>query len=576
MAENGSRKEAQGRTQCPQCQQPFCQPRILPCLHTLCGGCLAKLEPFSALGKGHSAGTHWSVLCPVCDSEVALPAGGVEELLPDWLAEAEVLLAQVQSGGLALPCDLCREGQAEKRCQECKVNVCEFCCQAHRRQKRTAAHPLHPLQDLSLGTILPPAPCCTLHPLEALGLFCEPCTVPCCRDCAIGHHRGHDLRPAAECAGGHRESLLRALQEAEPHIEQLEAALGGVQEAGKALGQRALGLRAEVEAFIEGYVRAVLEHKAALLRDIEEETQRRQQVLALRKAQLQQQLLDLRTASGFTRDLVARGPDLHLLQAQGLALTRLKELNQGAPRAADQNNPAGIQFSPWEEAGLCQGYQMQGVLQVKAADPGKCEARGAGLQSVCQGQPASFTFFCRTASGDPVLGGQPPSVTIVHKDTDRSLHPSIQDNQDGTFHISYLAPEPGELSISVSLRGQHTPVSTGHCPIGTNGHCVGTCSDQPTWNPYWPTLSPLWCPGLSIQCEGEGQISATPRHLPLLYILLQRGPEGGSVWMWWHHARYGGGNTQGKRRLATVGTSDYTNYVTPVLLLSAPGLTVWC
>uniref|UniRef100_A0A1B8XUK7 RING-type E3 ubiquitin transferase n=1 Tax=Xenopus tropicalis TaxID=8364 RepID=A0A1B8XUK7_XENTR len=410
MAENGSRKEAQGRTQCPQCQQPFCQPRILPCLHTLCGGCLAKLEPFSALGKGHSAGTHWSVLCPVCDSEVALPAGGVEELLPDWLAEAEVLLAQVQSGGLALPCDLCREGQAEKRCQECKVNVCEFCCQAHRRQKRTAAHPLHPLQDLSLGTILPPAPCCTLHPLEALGLFCEPCTVPCCRDCAIGHHRGHDLRPAAECAGGHRESLLRALQEAEPHIEQLEAALGGVQEAGKALGQRALGLRAEVEAFIEGYVRAVLEHKAALLRDIEEETQRRQQVLALRKAQLQQQLLDLRTASGFTRDLVARGPDLHLLQAQGLALTRLKELNQGAPRAADQNNPAGIQFSPWEEAGLCQGYQMQGVLQVKAADPGKCEARGA-------------------------------------------------DNQDGTFHISYLAPEPGELSISVSLRGQHTPGS---------------------------------------------------------------------------------------------------------------------
>ncbi|OCT93517.1 tripartite motif-containing protein 45 isoform X2 [Xenopus laevis] len=456
MAESDSWQEPRGRTRCPQCQQLFSEPRVLPCLHSVCGGCLAKLEPFSALGKGQSVGTQWSILCPVCDCEVELPAGGLEDLLPDWLAEGEVLLAQVQSGGLQLPCDLCREGPAERRCQECKVNVCEFCCRAHRRQKRTASHPLHPLQELSLGTILPPAPCCTLHPLEALGLFCEPCAVPCCRDCAITNHRGHELKPTAECAGRHRESLLKALQESEPHIQELEAALRGVEEAGEALGHRTVGLRAEIEAFIEGYVKAVLEHKAALLRDIEEETQRRQQLLDLRRARLQQQLLDLRTALGFTRDLVARGPDLHLIKAQGLALTRLKQLNQGEPRPAELNDPAGIQFSPWEEAGLYQGYQMHGVLRGKVADPGKCEVRGAGLQSVCQGQLTSFTFFCRTTSGDLLgTGGQPPTVTIVHKETNRSLPPSIQDNQDGTFHVSYRATEAGDLSISLTQGARH-------------------------------------------------------------------------------------------------------------------------
>ncbi|KAG8430377.1 hypothetical protein GDO86_017912 [Hymenochirus boettgeri] len=287
-------------------------------------------------------------------------------------------------------------------------------------------------------------------------MFCESCFLPTCRDCAFTDHRGHDMWPVAESAGKHREKLQKALMKTETQMADLEVTLHGVEEAGGVLRQRAKELRGEVETFIEGYVNALREHKAQLIRDIEEEVEQREQVLKLRGARIQQQLQDLHIAKDFTRDLVGQGPDFHLLNAQGLALSRMKELIQGTPREVELEDPSAIQFSPGEVAGLCQGYRMFGALQGKGVDPARCEAQGEGLRSVLIGQVKSFLLCCKDTCGVPVhLGGLQPSVTIMYKDSARSISPSIEENQDGTYLISYRAPVPGELSVSVYVRGRH-------------------------------------------------------------------------------------------------------------------------
>lgn len=120
------------QSRCPQCQDMFSDPRVLPCLHTLCMRCLQSLEPFSTLERGQKLASQQSVLCPVCDSEVSLPPGGVRDLLPDLLAQTEVLLERLRRGGDEMPCDLCGDGKGDRRCQDCRVTMCEFCCLAHR------------------------------------------------------------------------------------------------------------------------------------------------------------------------------------------------------------------------------------------------------------------------------------------------------------------------------------------------------------------------------------------------------------------------------------------------------------
>lgn len=119
---------ANPRAVCKVCRRLYRDPRILPCLHTFCSDCIGRLEPFT--GRDAAAGAV-TVLCPDCDFEVDLPASGPAGLSTDHLALDEVFLETLVSDG-PLGCDLCGEGGAERRCEVCCVNLCEFCCQAHR------------------------------------------------------------------------------------------------------------------------------------------------------------------------------------------------------------------------------------------------------------------------------------------------------------------------------------------------------------------------------------------------------------------------------------------------------------
>lgn len=138
------------RAVCKVCNRLYRDPKILPCLHSFCSDCIAQLEPFSVSPRGGSGsggeavgavgavglprdppGVTVTVLCPDCDSEVDLPPSGPAGLSTDHLALDEVFLETLVTHG-PLGCDLCGEGGAESRCEVCAVNLCEFCCQAHR------------------------------------------------------------------------------------------------------------------------------------------------------------------------------------------------------------------------------------------------------------------------------------------------------------------------------------------------------------------------------------------------------------------------------------------------------------
>ncbi|KAM9319617.1 E3 ubiquitin-protein ligase TRIM45 [Gastrophryne carolinensis] len=465
-------------SRCPLCRELYSDARLLPCLHTVCLPCLRRLEPLTSPAARPSLRL---LLCPVCDCEAPLPARGAAALPPDLPALDEALRERLRAGHRA-PCDLCGDGAAERRCLECRLNVCDFCAQAHRRQKRTSGHSLTRLQDLPAGSSLSPAPYCALHPLEELQLFCEACAAPSCRDCAILRHQGHELRAVAEAAVRHREQLRAALGKSEPQLEDLEAALSAVSRAEEELRQRADLLRHEVNAFAEGYARAIEEHRLRLLRDIDAEVRWKEQALKLQKARTNQQLCDLRTAAAFTRGLLERGPDLHVVRTKGLATSRLQELSQGERANAEHVEAVTMRFNPKEEAEPCQGYPVYGAIHRGGVQPEQCQAKGQGLQTGAPGVPTSFTLLC---NGDPQeRSATQPRVTILHKETGRAVQASIQEQQDGTFQISYTPSEAGQLSIGVFVKGHHIKGSPFNVPVsGVSSrqhrgvyHCCTFCS----------------------------------------------------------------------------------------------------
>ncbi|EMP33633.1 Tripartite motif-containing protein 45 [Chelonia mydas] len=388
--------------------------------------------------------------------EVDLPPGGINDLTTDHLAMNEVLLETLQAQGPGMLCDLCVDGEAVKHCPTCKANLCHFCCQAHRRQKKTASHAVVDLEDLKGYSRTEKPILCPSHPSEDLTLFCEQCEQPVCRDCVVGKHRQHPYAFTASVIHKHGDSMRDLLKSTQLHVDTLEGALRHIEGVSSAICSRVEAVAGEIRTFADGYIRAIEEHRDQLLKQLEDLKVQKETLLHLQKAQLEQLLMDMRTGVEFTERLLTSGSDLEILITKGVVASRLRKLNK-VDYSIHPGVEDGIQFSPHEKAGQCCGYEVFGTILYKAVDPAKCVLQGEDLHSARQNQPASFTLLSHDTSGEQMgRGGEPIRVTIIHKDKkDCIIKPSVCDKRDGTYHISYTPEELGTYTVCICVKGQH-------------------------------------------------------------------------------------------------------------------------
>ncbi|XP_053448738.1 tripartite motif-containing protein 45 [Nycticebus coucang] len=499
---SGSTLGSSGKTHCPLCMGLFKAPRLLPCLHTVCTTCLEQLEPFSVVDfRGGDSDTssegsvyqelkprnlqpQISILCPVCDAHVDLPIGGVKALTIDHLAMNDVMLESLRGEGQGLVCDLCSDREVEKRCQTCKANLCHFCCQAHRRQKKTTYHTMVDLKDLKGYSQIGKPILCSTHPAEELRLFCELCDQPVCRDCVVGEHREHPCEFTSNVIHKHGDFVRELLKGTQPHVEALEEALDQIGRMNSALQERVEAVAANVRTFSEGYIKAIEEHRDKLLKQLEDIRVQKENSLQLQKAQLEQLLADMRTGVEFTQHLLSSGSDLEILITKGVVVERLRKLNKVEYSARPGVNDK-ICFSPQEKAGQCHGYEVYGTINTKEVDPAKCVLQGEDLHRAREKQTASFTLLCKDATGESMgKGGDNVQVTVVPEDKkDSPVRAMVQDNKDGTYYVSYTPKEPGVYVVWVCVKEQHVQGSPFNVTVKRKHrshpgvfHCCTFCS----------------------------------------------------------------------------------------------------
>ncbi|KAM9850598.1 E3 ubiquitin-protein ligase TRIM45 [Aulostomus maculatus] len=456
------------RAVCKVCNGLYRDPKILPCLHTFCFDCISQLEPFSVSARCQRDGPEdvkeqatVTVLCPDCDSEVDIPPSGPVGLTTDHLALDEVFMQTLTTDN-PLGCDLCGEGGAESRCEVCCVNLCEFCCQAHRRQRRTASHSIQCLQDLkSQGRLCRPI-LCSLHPGKELRLFCQPCDRPVCLECATTLHCDHQCCPMHDVIDHHgdriRELVTGCLR---PRLEWLEYTLQKVEVSQEALQARVEATANEVRSFAQGYASAVKAHCLSLLHRLDEIRIQRRNHLHVQRAQLQQALLDIRGGMEFAERLLSCGSDAEILSAKGVTIQRLTSLLESScnPHVATvvPDDGANISFMPRVPAGEVEGYPVVGLIDFKTVDLNKCTIEGEGLQQGTEGQQGHFTLVCRDSSGEQMArGGENVLASIIHREKKScTVETAVVDNNDGSYSISYISKEPGSYSVWVCVRAQH-------------------------------------------------------------------------------------------------------------------------
>ncbi|NXI86204.1 TIF1B factor, partial [Rhipidura dahli] len=182
---------------CRERLSPQREPQLLPCLHSVCRGCLG-----AAPGAAGSDGQVFD--CPVCHQQC--PLGDIMENF--FLQDSGAGTALGQGGGQS--CTSCEDNAAATSfCLECAEPLCETCVEAHQRVRYTRDHTVR-----ALGGAVPRAGAtlCPEHPAQPLELFCSTCDTLTCRQCHLGPHCGHQSQLLEEAVRKQRSVLAALVQ----------------------------------------------------------------------------------------------------------------------------------------------------------------------------------------------------------------------------------------------------------------------------------------------------------------------------------------------------------------------------
>ncbi|XP_019859746.1 PREDICTED: tripartite motif-containing protein 45-like [Amphimedon queenslandica] len=192
---------------CTICQDTYSDPRVLPCLHSFCKGCLSKLASIST-----------SIKCPLCRNEHTLSPKGVDELLPNTqlARKVETLSTTTEK----LKCDQCESDETDvvSFCSYCESYLCKSCDGAHKKMLAFKSHELV-LPKLAKKNPKVKSFMCPKHTSEALSVYCAICKSVICRDCAIYNHNGHRFEPAMDVSDKIKRFLVSDSKQLKTKLE---------------------------------------------------------------------------------------------------------------------------------------------------------------------------------------------------------------------------------------------------------------------------------------------------------------------------------------------------------------------
>lgn len=325
---------------CPSCQAQAKCPKLLPCLHTLCSGCL------EAPG----------LQCPICKAPGPADANAeaLDNVFFESLQRRLAVFRQIVDAQAA--CTRCK-GLADFWCFECEQLICSKCFEAHQWYLKHEARPLAELRDSSVSGFLDSTRKSNIfcsntnhrNPAQT-DIYCRGCAKPLCCSCAHLDRNHSDLHCniGEEIQQWHEElgTMTRTLEEQGRTFNSAHTQMC------KAIGQLDHA-RADIEKQIRARVRQVVDYVQAqereLLEAVNDRYQRDYQEIAGQLSCLEAVLQRIRTSGALVKRMKLYASDQEVLDMHCFLRKALCSLSQEEP----QNQKVQLLTRGFEEFKLC-------------------------------------------------------------------------------------------------------------------------------------------------------------------------------------------------------------------------------
>ena len=345
---------------CAICQDLLNEPKILPCLHSFCTGCLKKWS--GRLANLDPSKRHLE--CPLCRAKVLLSTSRAVEELPSHFSAirlVEIVRLQEQAGSKKVTpiCQNCEEGEnAVSSCRECAIFLCEFCEKAHQRSKATRLHKICSLDEMRKGTgevpsILPEkVEMCPTHPTKPLEFYCKCEEVLICHDCTIKKHKDHDYDVISDVVEGEKKILREALPGIQQLVDEVEKAVTKVKGRRKDVESRKDENLRKLDDIFHSLHAALDERQQQLREEVTGDSKEKDKGLQTQEDELCFLLSQLKSCHSFIEDKVQRGVNQDVLAMKRSMLERrdkLRKLKDKAKMYPVVLNQLPVNLKPMDE-----------------------------------------------------------------------------------------------------------------------------------------------------------------------------------------------------------------------------------
>ncbi|XP_078583295.1 uncharacterized protein LOC144866000 [Branchiostoma floridae x Branchiostoma japonicum] len=323
--------------ECTICLEPFKDPKVLPCLHTFCEGCLKK---FVAQDKVKN-----KFLCPTCRTETILPKGGVASFKNNFFVQSLSDTVQTHKSLVSkeddkLQCDVCEEDGASQGCVPCEEFLCDECACAHRRAKRTRSHEVIGVAELKEQLITKTGslkskslPICPKHEDEKMKFYCETCKHPICRDCTVLQHKNHKYGYLADAVVDAKAKIKNKLKAARQKITKYGGKECAVAKKQAELDTRSKKASEDIDAAAEEKIRRysdlVRRKQTELKEKLESITADRSKQLSATADSVKSTVGSLSSTVDFSQKVVEHGSDFDVMNVYSDITGRLESLLNG-------------------------------------------------------------------------------------------------------------------------------------------------------------------------------------------------------------------------------------------------------
>eukprot|EP00058_Branchiostoma_floridae_P017062 XP_002602550.1 hypothetical protein BRAFLDRAFT_227285 [Branchiostoma floridae] len=392
---------------CPVCMLHFRDPRVLPCLHTFCKGCLkewaTKQQPLE---------------CPTCRTQVSLPEQGVDGLRTNFYVNNLLDFAAAKKGTEPdhelVPQEVMKEKKGVERFQRKRH------CQKHKNQE--------------------------------LVFYCETCKALVCTACTVIDHRpGKDHNPVeiATVAQKKKETLQELLQKIDPRLKEMQVSIEEVDKKMSKLVPSKDAATKQTKAYFHQLAELLQKREQEILSQIDEQCQVDGKALQTKKEEIEFELAGLTSAQTFCQQAVEYGSDVHILEVGNQVQTRVETLL--AKQVDLESNWSEFQFIE-NTTVLFFDEKAENLGGLKTAvDVSKCEVV---VKPAVQGLQCVSVLTTINKEGRPCVTNSKAVTTNMKDPSGTSLTTQLQMKHGGVWEISYVPKVTGNHRLEVKVNSQ--------------------------------------------------------------------------------------------------------------------------